>query len=56
MRNDDRKTTTTDAGISSSRVELSLTVGGDGPILLQDHPDGRRCAWTRSRGCVATCE
>ena len=33
----DRPTTTTDAGIPASSDEHSLTVGPDGPILLQDH-------------------
>ena len=37
MNNDDRKPTTTDAGIPVSSDEFSLTVGPDGPILLQDH-------------------
>ena len=37
MSNDDRKPTTTDAGIPVSSDEYSLTVGPDGPILLQDH-------------------
>ena len=37
MKNDDRKPTTTDAGIPVSSDEYSLTVGPDGPILLQDH-------------------
>lgn len=37
MNNDDRKPTTTDAGIPVSSDEHSLTVGADGPILLQDH-------------------
>jgi catalase len=36
MKNDDRKPTTTDAGIPVSSDEFSLTVGPDGPILLQD--------------------
>ncbi|MDT7646067.1 MAG: catalase, partial [Pseudonocardiales bacterium] len=31
------KPTTTDAGIPVASDELSLTVGPDGPILLQDH-------------------
>ena len=35
--NDDRKPTTTDAGIPVASDEYSLTVGPDGPILLQDH-------------------
>ena len=30
-------TTTTDAGIAAASDEHSLTVGPDGPILLQDH-------------------
>ena len=29
--------TTTDAGIPAASDEHSLTVGADGPILLQDH-------------------
>ncbi len=37
MTNKDRKPTTTDAGIPVSSDEFSLTVGPDGPILLQDH-------------------
>ena len=37
MKDDDRKPTTTDAGIPVSSDEFSLTVGPDGPILLQDH-------------------
>jgi len=32
-----KKSTTTDAGIPVSSDEHSLTVGPDGPILLQDH-------------------
>jgi catalase len=36
MKNDDRKPTTTDAGIPVPSDEYSLTVGPDGPILLQD--------------------
>ncbi len=34
---DGGKVTTTDAGIPASSDEFSLTVGADGPILLQDH-------------------
>jgi len=37
MKTDDRKPTTTDAGIPVSSDAFSLTVGPDGPILLQDH-------------------
>ncbi len=37
MKNNDRKFTTTDAGIPISSDEYSLTVGPDGPIPLQDH-------------------
>ena len=37
MRKDERKFTTTDAGIPVSSNEYSLTVGPDGPVLLQDH-------------------
>lgn len=37
MKENDRKPTTTDAGIHVSSDEHSLTVGADGPILLQDH-------------------
>lgn len=37
MSNDTRKPTTTDAGIPVASDEHSLTVGPDGPILLQDH-------------------
>ncbi len=36
MARDDRKPTTTDAGIPVPSTEHSLTVGPDGPILLQD--------------------
>ena len=32
-----RPVTTTDAGIPASSDEYSLTIGADGPILLQDH-------------------
>ncbi len=37
MKKDERKPTTTDAGIPVASEEFSLTVGPDGPILLQDH-------------------
>jgi len=37
MANDQRNPTTTDAGIPVASDEHSLTVGPDGPILLQDH-------------------
>ncbi len=37
MKNDDYKPTTTDAGIPVPSDEHTLTVGPDGPILLQDH-------------------
>jgi Catalase len=37
MKNDDRKSTTTDAAIPVASDEHLLTVGPDGPILLQDH-------------------
>src|SRR6266576_1826965 len=37
MNNDNSKPTTTDAGIPVASDEYSLTVGPDGPILLQDH-------------------
>jgi catalase len=37
MNDDSRKRTTTDAGIPVPSDEFSLTVGPDGPILLQDH-------------------
>jgi hypothetical protein len=37
MDNDGNKPTTTDAGIPVASDEHSLTVGPDGPILLQDH-------------------
>lgn len=37
MKNDDPKPTTNDAGIPVPSDEYSLTVGPDGPILLQDH-------------------
>jgi catalase len=36
VKKNDRKPTTTDAGIPVSSDEFSLTVGPDGPILLQD--------------------
>src|SRR6266581_3918548 len=37
MNNDNSKPTTTDAGIPVASDEHSLSVGPDGPILLQDH-------------------
>jgi catalase len=37
MNDEIRKPTTTDAGIPVPSDEFSLTVGSDGPILLQDH-------------------
>ena len=37
MKNDGNKPTTTDAGIPVPSDEFSLTVGRDGPTLLQDH-------------------
>ncbi|SDK68646.1 catalase [Microbulbifer yueqingensis] len=37
MKKDDRKPTTNDAGMKVPSDEYSLTVGPDGPILLQDH-------------------
>lgn len=37
MENDNPKPTTNDAGIPVPSDEFSLTVGPDGPILLQDH-------------------
>ncbi len=37
MKNNERKPTTTDAGIPVASDEYSLTVGPDGPILLQDY-------------------
>ncbi|WP_290651240.1 catalase [Aquisalimonas sp.] len=37
LANDDRKPTTTDAGIPVPSDEHSLTVGPNGPILLHDH-------------------
>src|SRR5271156_2466697 len=37
MASKDVKPTTTDAGIPVASDEHSLTVGPDGPILLQDH-------------------
>lgn len=37
MKKDDRKATTTDAGIPVHSDEHSLTVGPDGPIVLHDH-------------------
>ncbi|WP_017446487.1 catalase [Gayadomonas joobiniege] len=36
MQNQDKKPTTTDSGIGVNSDEQSLTVGPDGPILLQD--------------------
>src|SRR6185436_11117370 len=36
MRNDNSRPTTTDAGIPVASDEHSLTVGPDGPVLLQD--------------------
>ncbi len=37
MNDRNRRPTTTDAGIPVASDEYSLTVGPDGPILLQDH-------------------
>jgi catalase len=37
MKGDERRVTTTDAGIPVASDEHSLTVGPDGPIVLQDH-------------------
>ncbi|MBZ9557884.1 MULTISPECIES: catalase [unclassified Modicisalibacter] len=37
MTSDDRKPTTTDAGIPVASDEHSLSVGPDGPLLLHDH-------------------
>jgi len=37
MSNDDRKPTTTDAGIPVASDEHSLSVGPDGPLMLHDH-------------------
>jgi len=37
MKNNDHKPTTTDAGSPVASDEHSLTVGPDGPILLQDY-------------------
>nr|WP_286009906.1 catalase [Larsenimonas salina] len=37
VSNDNRKPTTTDAGIPVSSDEYSLSVGPDGPIVLHDH-------------------
>ena len=37
MADNKRKPTTNDAGIPVSSDEYSLTVGPDGPVLLQDH-------------------
>ena len=48
MTNDSQKPTTTDAGIPVPSDEYSLTVGTDGPILLQDHYSSSR--WRTSTG------
>ena len=37
MNDRNRRSTTTDAGTPVASDEFSLTVGTDGPILLQDH-------------------
>ncbi|MEC8918073.1 MAG: catalase, partial [Pseudomonadota bacterium] len=37
MTSDNRKPTTTDAGIPVASEENSLSVGPDGPIVLHDH-------------------
>src|SRR6185369_15349649 len=37
MRNDNSRPTTTDSGAPVASDEHSLTVGPNGPILLQDH-------------------
>src|SRR5271154_6656917 len=37
MASEDRKPTTTDAGIPVTSDEYSLTIGPNGPILLHDH-------------------
>ena len=37
MADEDRKFTTNDAGNPVASDEYSLTVGPDGPVLLQDH-------------------
>ena len=37
MKADEHKATTTDAGIPVASDEFSLSVGRDGPLLLQDH-------------------
>src|SRR5215475_768729 len=37
MTDEKRPTTTTDAGIPATSDEYSLSVGPDGPLLLQDH-------------------
>jgi catalase len=47
MKND-TKPTTTDAGIPVPSDEFSLTVGPDGPILLQDHYT-KAAAYTRRK-------
>jgi catalase len=48
--NNQPKTTTTDAGIPVESQEHSLTVGPDGPILLQDHYLIEQMAqWNRER-------
>ena len=50
MTNDSHKPTTTDAGIPVASDEHSLTVGPDGPILLQDHYLIEQMAnWNRER-------
>ena len=37
MSEEQAPVTTTDAGIAATSDEHSLTLGPDGPILLQDH-------------------
>ena len=50
MTNSERAWTTTDSGIPVESDEHSLTVGPDGPILLQDHYVIEQMAqWNRER-------
>jgi catalase len=47
---DEFLTTTTDAGIPAASDEHSLTIGPDGPILLQDHYLIQKMAYNGPRG------